>query len=237
MKNISRYLFLSFCFIGGGFADAMPSIRSAPVMHEARQFLNMAHKNLSEGAMDSAVAYAGAVLISDEVLVNANLEAVPSAQRESCKHALNDALSIWETALDNTVHFTLVDSPEKADVKLTYQPEVKLQHDPVAGLTTWKRTILSKNGKVSGISPKTEVLIRTRDPRSRPMSTSEIRQATEHEFGHVLGLEDSDRIGDIMGELDFDHPVSGPRDYEILAVKNLREEARQIKAEAESKRQ
>jgi hypothetical protein len=162
---------------------------------------------------------------------------VPTAQRDSCKRALSGALTAWSTALENTIHFRMEDDPAKADVKLTYQPEVKMQKEQVAGLTTWKRMIHSTNGKVTTISPLTEVLVRTRDPRFRAMSTSAMRQATMHELGHVLGLEDSDHMGDIMGELDIDHPVSGPRDYEVLAVKNLRDEARQVKTDAEAKKQ
>jgi hypothetical protein len=204
-------------------------------MHEAKQFLLLARKNLADGAKEGAVAYASAVLISDEVSVNVNVDAVPSGQRESCKQAMAAALTAWESALDNTIHFRIEDDSVKADVRLRYQPDVKLLLDPVAGLTTWKRTVHSENGKVTGISPKTEVLVRTRDLHNHPMTFETMRQATEHEFGHVLGLEDSDRMGDIMGQLDLDRPVLGPRDYEANAVKSLREEAKQVKAQAESK--
>jgi hypothetical protein len=237
MYTIPTNLLLSLCVAVVGLSSAAPVIRSAPVMKEAKQFLILAHKNLADGSRDSAAAYANAVLISDEVSVSVNLNTVPSSQKESCKRALDDALEAWETALENSIHFRIEDDPTKADVKLTYQPDVRLQREQVAGLTTWKRLIHSVNGKVTEISPKTEVLVRTRDPRFRAMTTAAMRQATMHEFGHVLGLEDSERMGDIMGELDLDHPVSSPRDYEALAVKTLRDEARQIRTEAEAKGQ
>jgi hypothetical protein len=237
MSHLSRSLTLSLCFAVAGISGAAPEYRTAPVMREARQFLQLAHKSFGDGSMDSAAAYAGAVLISDEVSVSVDLDAVPNPQRDSCKRALKDALAAWEVALENTVHFRMEDDPAKADVKLKYQPDVRMQREQVAGLTTWKRLIHSVNGKVTGISPKTEVLVRTRDPRFRAMSTAAMRQATEHELGHVLGLEDSEHMGDIMGQLDIDHPVSAPRDYEVSAVKELRDEARQIKTEAEARHQ
>lgn len=236
MFTIPTNLLLSACVAVASFSSSGPVVRSAPVMREAKQFLMLAHKNLADGSMDSATAYANAVLISDEVSVSVNVSAVPASQRGACRRALDDALGIWQAALDNSIHFRIEDDPAKADVKLTYQPDVRLQREQVAGLTTWKRMIHSVNGKVTDISPRTEVLVRTRDPRFRAMSTGAMRQATMHEFGHVLGLEDSEHMGDIMGQLDLDHPVAGPRDYETLTVKALRDEARQIKAEAEARK-
>jgi hypothetical protein len=52
-----------------------------------------------------------------------------------------------------------------------------------------------------------------------------------HEMGHILGLEDSDRVGDLMGPLDVNHPVSGPKSYESEAVYELRSQADRIRKE------
>jgi hypothetical protein len=235
MLKAPRYLLIPLCFAVGSLSMAGLAIRSAPVMPEAKKFLALAHKNLSDKAWDTAAAYAGAILISDEVSINVNVDAVPSGQRDSCKRAVDQAIAKWESALDNTLHFRMEDDPTKADIELTYQPDVRFQSEQVAGVTTWKHVVHSTDGKVTGITRTTEVHVRTQDPRFKPMTLGAMRQATEHEFGHVLGLEDSEHMGDLMGQLDLDHPVSGPRDYEVSTVKALREEARQIKADAESK--
>jgi hypothetical protein len=237
MVKAPRYPFFAISLGIACLSSGALLIRSAPIMHEARQFLTLAHKNLADGALDSAEAYAGAVLIADEVSINVNVDSVPMSQRDACKRALDETITTWVAALDNSIRFRIETDPAKADIKLKFIPDVRFLKDPVAGLTTWKRTIRSSNGKVTGISPKTDVLVRTQDPRFRPMSESAMRQAIEHEFGHVLGLEDSEHMGDIMGQLDLDHPVAGPRDYEIFAVKSLRDEARQVKLDAENKKE
>ena len=191
---------------------------SAPVMPEARKFIESAQEKLAAGAWDNASAIAGVVLIADEVAVNVNTDGVPKSQHDACMHALKEAFSTWETALDNSIKFRIEEDPSRADVVLKYRPDVRMKRDAVAGLTTWKRVIHTTAGRVTDVCSKTDVLVRTRDLNYRAMAYEAIRQATEHELGHVLGLDDSSRVGDLMGELDLDHLVSGPRQNEIQAV-------------------
>jgi hypothetical protein len=149
--------------------------------------------------------------------------------------ALKAAFNVWEASLDNTIHFRLEPDPMKAGIRFTFRPEVKMGQDQVAGLTKWTRDIRVTGGIVKEVSFKADVNVRTRSLESRPMSFEAIRQESEHELGHVLGLDDSDRLGDLMGQLDAEIPVAAPRDYEILAVRNLRDEARRVKQEAHDK--
>jgi hypothetical protein len=237
MPKPPRYLLLSIGLSAAVAGRAVSGYGTAEVMPEAKKFLATAHTNLSAGDWDGAAANAGVVLISDEVSVNVNFDRVPVAQREGCSEALDEALSTWESALDGTTRFRMEADPAKADVRVKYQPDVRLKNDAVAGLTTWKRFVRSSGGKITGVSPKTDVLVRTTDLQHLPMPMQAMRQATEHELGHVFGLEDSPRIGDIMGQFDITHPVQGPKDYEIQAVKALREDARKVKLAADAKHQ
>ena len=63
-----------------------------------------------------------------------------------------------------------------------------------------------------------------------------MRHAAMHEFGHVLGLDDSPREGDVMGPLDIDHPVSAPSALEVQTVLSFRAQAQQIIDEAAARR-
>lgn len=236
MKNF-RTSVIPVLFTLASVVCASPDHTPAPVMREALRFLADAHRSLAAGQPAFAAAVAGAVLISDEVSVNVNLNEVPKAQRADCKRALSEALATWQSVLDNQLKFRMEDDPAKADVTVSYQPEVRMEQDAVAGLTTWKRSIHAANGHVTAYSAKTEVEVRTRDLHFHRMPFEAMRQATMHEFGHVLGLEDSEHVGDLMGELDPAHPVSAPRDYEVSAVKMLRQEAKEIKDEAEATKQ
>ena len=107
-----------------------------------------------------------------------------------------------------------------------------MQGEAVAGFTNWRRAIRSQNNHVTQTVFKADVQLRARNLNRRDMSFEEMRQASEHEFGHILGLDDSDVQGDLMAPLIEGHPVGQPRDYEIDAVKLLRAEARQVRDEA-----
>ena len=216
--------------------SARPVGGAANVLPEIKKQLAAAHKYLADGSWQYAVAHADLVLISDNVSISINVEKVAPSQRQTCIDALNAACSVWESALGKSLRFHVENDPSKADLKVTFRPNVQMGNEAVAGLTKWTRDIRTSGGQVTDVSFRADVSVRTRGLDSRSLSFESIRQETEHELGHVLGLDDSDRLGDLMGELDAELPVSGPRDYEILAVKSLREEAKHVKTEAEAKR-
>ncbi len=235
MRKFCYFVALSLPVIGAG-ANTGLDHAPAPVMPEARRFLSDAQKSLDAGQYEFAGAVAGAVLIADEVSVNVNLDQVPKGQRADCMKAMTDALATWQSAMGNELKFRMEPDVAKADVRLSYQPEVRMDADAVAGLTTWKRSIHAiRGGHVTLCSIKTEVQVRTQDLRYHPMSLATLRQATMHEFGHVLGLEDSPHVGDLMGELDPRHPVTGPTDKEVASVRAIRQEAKEIKTAADTK--
>lgn len=208
--------------------------RVAPLLPEVQKHLNEAHKCIDSGSLDMALAHADLVLLPETVAVSLKFEGVANAQRNDCNRALDAALTSWETSLGN-IHFRREDDPTKADVIVRFRPDVRMGKEPVAGFTNWKRSIKVDNAKAVTTSFKADVQIRAKDLDSSPMSFQSMRQETEHEFGHILGLEDSIHMGDLMGALDISHLVNGPRDYEIEAVKTLRDEARQIKADAQAR--
>lgn len=233
--QISRFVLLLSSVMMASACFATPYRGSAALLPEVRQRLDEAHRSLKDGSWQSAAAYADLVLISDNVSVYVNLEKVGASQRQTCMDALNASFDGWEAALNQTIHFQLESDPAKATIKVTFRPDVWLSGDPVAGLTHWSRKIRSSGGQVESVEFKADVNVRARGLHSENYPVETIRQETEHELGHILGLEDSRHVGDLMGAWDPRHPVDGPQEHEILAVKNLREEARRIKAEAKAR--
>jgi hypothetical protein len=59
-------------------------------------------------------------------------------------------------------------------------------------------------------------------------------QALLHEFGHVLGLTDSPRVGDVMGPLRLDKPATRPTEAEVLSLLQLRSQATSLLAQAQA---
>lgn len=213
---------------------AASTLRAAPVLPEVKKHLAAAHKCLASGSYESAAAHADLVLIADDVSVSVNVDSIRASQRNRCVQALQACLETWESALDDTVRFHLEDDPAKADLKVVFRTDVRMKREPIAGLTNWTRTI-SANGKKVSAKFKADIQVRTQDLQYHGLSFEVMRQEAEHEFGHVLGLEDSNIVGDLMGELDMDHVVACPSNAEIQTVKDLRLEAKRIKADAELK--
>jgi len=219
----------------GVTGSANPGRGVAPILPEVKKHLAAAHKYLASGSWEFAAAHADMVLISDDVGVAVKVDGVGESQRRDCMRALDACLDRWEEALGNTVRFHLESDPAKAELTVRFRKDVRMKREPVAGLTNWKRSISTTGGKVTDSSFKADIQVRTLDLDYRPLSYEAMRQEAEHEFGHVLGLEDSSHLGDLMGELDVMNLVSGPREYEILAVRNLRDEAKQLKTDAETR--
>jgi hypothetical protein len=72
------------------------------------------------------------------------------------------------------------------------------------------------------------MMLRTTTLKKRPMPFEVIRHEACHELGHVLGLDDTNIVGAVMGPLDLNRPASGPSDAEVEAVRLVRTEATRL---------
>ncbi len=197
-----------------------------PVLPEVKRHLADGWACLeSDPAM--ARAHAMAVLVSDDVKIELVLDKVPASRRTACRAAVDDALEAWQKALGSDVRLGRVEDGARSGIVVRFEPDVRERGVPVAGYVNWKRKAEEGAATVTG-----DVQIRTMNLDGTPMSPRAIRNITMHEMGHLLGLDDANRSGEVMGPLDPSRPVSAPSSSEAAAVRNLRSEATRLMRDA-----
>ncbi|RYG34409.1 matrixin family metalloprotease [bacterium] len=176
--------------------------RMAPVLPEVRNHLESAHKFLDEGDHARAEAHASVVLVREEIKVAVQFEDVEQDDRRVCEEALQNAFETWQDALGGHLIFKRVAADQAGDVLVRFRPDVRMGREAVAGFVNWKRTVRTKGKEVVEASYSANMQLRTRNLNGRPMSVAAMHHEACHELGHVLGLDDQDAVGTLMGPLD-----------------------------------
>lgn len=213
-------------------ASAWVVSKPTSLLPEVTKHMEQARENLQSGYLDVAAAHVEVVLVGDEVTYNLKCEGLNESRQALCEQAFLYAANTWETALGGSVHFRRVDDPATAQVSVRFMPNVTMKGEAVAGYVNWKRTIRMDHSHVAEASFKADLQLRACTLNGGRMPIAAMKHEAMHELGHVLGLDDSDREGDIMGPLDVDHPCAKPLPREVEAVRELRDEAQHIRAEA-----
>lgn len=198
----------------------------APVLPEIRQHLDDGWACLPNDP-GMARAHAMAVLGRPGATIQVVLDGVPSNRRNACRSAIDGAVDAWEHAIGDGFHFNRVGEGDKGDIVVKFQRDVYERGEPVAGYVNWKRVASSGEGGVTG-----DVQIRTVNLDGSWMPMKAMRHIVIHEIGHMLGLDDTQRMGEAMSPLDVDHPLSAPTEAEAAAVRSLRSEANRILQDA-----
>jgi predicted Zn-dependent protease len=202
------------------------------VLKEVRHHLEAARTSVEQGKYGAAIAHAALVLVADEPRIAVRFQSVPPSRQAVCREALREAVTLWEESARPRVRFQLVSESESPDIVLQFQPDVRLRNEPVCGYVRWSRSMHTHGARILRGRTSAEIKIRERGMTGGPMSREAMRHAIMHELGHVLGLEDSRRVGDVMGPLDFRRPAPSPTAAEANAVRAVREQARDIRRTA-----
>ena len=213
-------------------APAVPPTRLSPILPEVSKHLAEGHADVSSNTMPMAKAHAELVLLGQDIKLSVLFQGVPAKQQAACLKTLDSATAQWEQVLDDGVHFVRVGKGEASNVTVRFRPSVMMKNEPVAGYVNWKRAIKTAPDGTVASDFTADLQIRVKNLDGAPMPENAMRHAAMHELGHVLGLDDSPREGDVMGPLDVENPVSCPTPLEAQTVKALRSEASEILEQA-----
>ncbi|MGV3615358.1 MAG: matrixin family metalloprotease [Fimbriimonas sp.] len=230
----SRSILLLIAAITALPALATHGARKVVLLPEVHKHLDSARDEIAKGRGEIAAAHADMVLIDDqEVRYSIKFEeGVPKKLYTRCEEALDEAFRSWEKSLNESVEFVEVADPAKAHIQIRFKRDVLMGKEPVAGFANWKRRITLDGDRVKSATVTADLQIRTVNLDGRPMPDDAMTHEVMHEVGHVLGLEDCDHLGELMGPLDVRRPVDAPRVHEANAVRDLRDEARRLKLQA-----
>ncbi len=190
-----------------------------------------ARRNLQKGDLTMAMAHADLVLLDNPLKVSVVFDGVGTYRQPECQRAVEAALDLWNASLGGEKQFVRTSHPERADIRIHFQPQVYDHGDAVGGFVRWDRSIVYANNQPAA-KTSADVQVRVLTPSGDYMSFEQMRHEASHELGHVLGLVDNKEYGDIMSPLVLQHPVGTISVGELEALKRLRRQAHEVKSEA-----
>ncbi len=225
-RTQKRILTLAVLITVGTLAVSYPQ-RDRRIQTRVYDNLARAEFALNAGEFQTAEVYAGLVLMKDEIKVHLNVNRCSEERKQAAEAAFSEAAKMWEEALGGEVAFVLVSNHE-ADLKVGYRPKVKVYGEEVAGHATWSREVQTVGASAFGYKVRGEIMLRTQDRDGKDLSHEAMMNTAAHELGHILGLEDSPRDGDIMSTLRIERPITRPSADELGRLREVRASARSV---------
>ncbi|HWD41605.1 MAG TPA: matrixin family metalloprotease [Fimbriimonas sp.] len=209
-------------------APARMSVKTAPVLPEVNKQLEDGRADVENNTLTLAMAHAQLVLLGSEIKYSVLFQGVSKSQQAGCLRALKYATGQWKSLLDGALTFTQIPDGQPSNIVVRFRPTVVMKGEQVAGYVNWKRSVDSESDGSVHAQFNADLQIRVKELDGGAMPENAMRHAVMHEMGHVLGLDDSPNVGDVMGPLDIAHPVAAPTALEVQTVKSLRAEAAEI---------
>lgn len=210
-------------FVISGFGPASLG-RDERVQDRLYDHLDHAEQALLFGQTKEALAYAEMVLLRKEITIFVDDSNAPWQIKEDSKKALRDAAINWEDALGREIKFRFTTTAD-ADVVVRYADAMRFDGKDAAGTVRWTRQVLDLGSEQYEYQVRANISLRTQAPNGAYMTYKQMLHTAGHEFGHILGLEDSARVGDLMGPLRLDRPVERATGNERDSLITFRQQA------------
>ncbi|MBS1718726.1 MAG: hypothetical protein JSS72_13440 [Armatimonadetes bacterium] len=190
-------------------------------LQAAKNDLAAGNFNLAQARMDMITPGA-----SRQIEIYVQFDGASDDAKWRSNEALARGAKLWEQALHEHP-FHVCDSPNRADVIITFRQEVFDHGSPAGGYVTWRRQVDENSWTAA---TKANIDVRTERPDGGPMSADLMTHEVAHELGHVLGLLDCPASGQVMSPLDLNHPLEAIALPSIDGLVRLRRAAQECRA-------
>jgi hypothetical protein len=156
--------------------------------------LDLAQLELDRGNPDRARAHATLASLPQALTFYLDTGGYSDRRAAELAEWAREAIEAWNAA--GPCIFSESETRGVADVVISFRERVNGGRN--AGYVTARRSArYGANGYTASLSAFVE--ISNRIPGGRLMGRCQVRKAVAHELGHVLGLEDSSSLGNVMG--------------------------------------
>lgn len=201
------------------------------LLPELNAHMLQAQRDIQQGRWQMALAQADCILLSTPIRVWFGFDAKSRRNRGVVKN-IRKAMEVWQRAMSDETLFEIVDDPEQADVRISLVDEIRREGFHSGGTIRWERTILPTDEGGYETKYRAEICLALAGPNGRKLNSNQMVHAAAHELGHVLGLQDSLEVGNIMGPLDLRKPARRPSESEVLALTEVRALANELRRQA-----
>ncbi|MBS1707136.1 MAG: matrixin family metalloprotease [Armatimonadetes bacterium] len=187
--------------------------------------LAKAASQVEAGSLEEADARLDLVLVRGKVNISLDTARLTIAERVAAEKAFADAVDMWRQELGDDVTFQVVPQ-EMAQVRFRWS-DGQAVGGRCAGHAVWSRQVWrAGEGFRSDLSADVELALYGSDGGNLPQES--LVQAAAHELGHILGMDDTGRRGDLMGPVRPGRPVSQLSSHEREALDALRSEGKEL---------
>lgn len=219
---------LSLFVLSSGQSGWEVSAQKAPIkmpfeVHSAVvKSLQDASEAQSKRDYQLSLALLHGVIYNDGVEVG--IDSSGQSPNSAARQGLDQALATWEKSLAGDNPIRLVGASAKADVLIKFVEKVPRSGHDALGLIELKKKY-SWNRSRYEIDIQGTIYIQTHFNRV-PLTSAQYTEVIAHELGHLLGLDDLDQPGQLMGPMVLERPVNGPNARETYAVQAIRYQAK-----------
>ena len=222
-RRCLRYLAIPVALLAS-LSYATGEKRDPMIQERVYDHLDRMDAAVSFGNKAEAVACAEMVLLKRDITVYVDDSEVPASLKDVASRAIQNAATNWEDSLQSGINIRFV--PRfAADVIVKYAGNVKYEGNEAAGTVRWSRGVLDLGSGQYDYKVTASITLRTHTPNGSMMNYSQMLHTAGHELGHVLGLEDTSKVGDLMGPLKLNKPVERATRHEIDSLNEVRQRA------------